>query len=62
MWGEFIPTVKDMHRQVFPRIAAIAEVGWTLEENKDYQRFLQGLDLLETHWRGKGIIPADCVR
>lgn len=62
MWGEFIPTVKDMHRQVFPRIAAIAEVGWTLEENKDYQRFLQGLDLLETHWRGKGIIPADCAR
>jgi len=49
MWGEWIPTAGEMDFQVFPRIAAYAEVGWTQKENKDYNRFRAALpDLLKT--------------
>ena len=41
MWGEFIPTANDMYRKVFPRIAACADVDWTLPEKKDYSLFKQ---------------------
>ena len=43
MWSEWIPTVADMERQVFPRIAAYAEVGWTQKGRKDYASFKQRL-------------------
>lgn len=44
MWGEFIPTVESMDRLLFPRIAAYAETGWSLEKNKNYQQFLKVID------------------
>lgn len=56
MWGEWIPTVKSMHILVFPRLAAYAEVGWTEASNKDYERFLRGLDLLNQKWEKAGIL------
>lgn len=34
MWSEWIPRIEDMQRQVFPRIAAYAESGWTIENKK----------------------------
>ena len=55
MWGEFIPTVKDMNRQVFPRIAAYAEVGWTDPSKKDFTRFTQSLEKLSEYWEQFGI-------
>lgn len=39
IWGEFTPTVESMNRLLFPRIAANAEVGWSLTENKNYLLF-----------------------
>lgn len=50
MWGEWIPTVKDMNLQVFPRIAAFAEAGWNSSENKDYDHFSTTLELIERRW------------
>lgn len=55
MWSEWIPTVGEMHYQVFPRIAAYAEVGWTKEENKNYGQFRQSLLPLLKAWEDKGI-------
>lgn len=55
MWGEWIPTVKDMERQIFPRIAAYAEVAWTPEENKDFEKFQKSLHNLEMIWEKEGI-------
>lgn len=55
MWSEYIPKVTDMYRQVFPRIAAYAEVGWTKKENKDFNRFLKSLEILKRYWDSKGI-------
>ena len=55
MWSEYIPKVSDMYRQVFPRIAAYAEVGWTKRENKDFLRFTNSLEVLKRHWDSIGI-------
>jgi hexosaminidase len=58
MWGEWIPTIGHMHFQVFPRIAAYAEVGWTKREHKDFDKFKQALKVLQQRWKEKGIYYA----
>jgi hexosaminidase len=55
MWGEWIPTNGHMHFQVFPRIAAYAEVGWTLPENKDFKKFESRLEHIQHAWMQKEI-------
>ena len=55
MWGEWIPTNGHMHFQVFPRIAAYAEVGWTEKQNKNFKNFLSSLKKLEKRCEQKGI-------
>lgn len=39
MWGEWTPTVESINKLIYPRLAAYAEVGWTREEYKDFERF-----------------------
>eukprot|EP01029_Cantina_marsupialis_P004633 TRINITY_DN1478_c0_g2_i1.p1 TRINITY_DN1478_c0_g2~~TRINITY_DN1478_c0_g2_i1.p1 ORF type:complete len:551 (-),score=56.98 TRINITY_DN1478_c0_g2_i1:516-2168(-) len=58
MWGEWIPTVDDMDRMVFPRLAAYAEVGWTAKERKDYKYFRSNMEHMFKRWRSKGINSA----
>lgn len=58
MWGEWIPTNGYMHFQVFPRIAAYAEVGWTEKESKDFSLFKEALKNLQTRWESLGIYYA----
>ena len=55
MWSEWIPTIGQLHYQVFPRIAAYAEVGWTENNNKDYKRFKSSLKYLQQRWDEKSI-------
>ncbi|HTE27256.1 beta-N-acetylhexosaminidase [Flavitalea sp.] len=55
MWGEWITTHEKMYEQIFPRIAAYAEVGWTDKRNKNYNRFKAALPALESTWKKNGI-------
>ncbi len=55
IWGEWIPTIGNMHFQVFPRIAAYAEIGWTKKEFKNFENFKINLSSLEKRWKNKGI-------
>ena len=55
MWGEWIPTVQNMDRQVFPRLAAYAEVAWTNLDKKDYDQFKKNLDKTLARWERLGI-------
>lgn len=55
MWSEWIPTRGEMHYQVFPRIAAFAETGWTNPESKNYQHFRTSLLPLLKDWEARGI-------
>lgn len=55
MWGEFIPTVEDMNKMIYPRIAAYAEVGWTNAEKMNYKEFLESLHPFLIRWKLEGI-------
>ncbi|MBC6489817.1 beta-N-acetylhexosaminidase [Flavihumibacter stibioxidans] len=55
MWGEWIPTVDKMNLQVFPRLAAYAEVGWTPKTAKNYEDFVKALASLKERWTLAGI-------
>ena len=59
MWSEYIPKVTDAYRQIFPRIAAYAEVGWTNDDLKDFNRFSSNLIELKRYWDSKGIVYWD---
>lgn len=39
MWTEYVATDNKLEYMLFPRVAALAEVGWTSSENKDYKDF-----------------------
>lgn len=54
MWGEFIPTVEQMNKQLYPRIAALAEVGWS-SKNKNFDDFLRRLVGMKERWKNLGI-------
>lgn len=44
VWREYIPTNIHLEYMVHPRMAAVSEVQWCMPENKDWERFLEGLD------------------
>ncbi len=56
MWGEFIPTVEDMQKKVFPRIAAYSECAWTLPSNKNYDNFRKSLPYFLNRWDENGVV------
>lgn len=41
MWTEYVPTNNRLEYMLFPRAIALAEVGWTKTENKNYQDFTE---------------------
>lgn len=55
MWGEWIPDNKAMNHQVFPRLAAYAEDGWTLPANKNFTQFQEALQFFYARWDKEGI-------
>lgn len=40
-WTEWVPTPADLYYQVYPRLLAHAETGWTPQNRKDYADFLR---------------------
>ena len=52
LWTEYIPTTQQVEYMILPRMAALAEVQWTLPEKKDYANFTQRLpQLMEIYTR-----------
>ncbi|WP_121813054.1 beta-N-acetylhexosaminidase [Mucilaginibacter kameinonensis] len=41
MWTEYVATNNKLEYMLFPRAIALAEVGWTKNENKNYQDFTE---------------------
>lgn len=41
LWTEYIPTEEQVEYMIYPRILALAEVGWSMPENKSWDRFLK---------------------
>ena len=44
LWTEYIPTPEQAELMTFPRVCAMAEVGWTALERKDYNDFINRLN------------------
>lgn len=40
LWTEYIPTIEQAQYMYYPRLCAMAEVGWTDQANKDYDQFM----------------------
>ena len=54
MWGEYTPNTTRLYYQIFPRIAAYAECGWTAGGNKNYTEFCERVKKTERRWRKAG--------
>lgn len=39
LWTEYVPTEAHAEYMIFPRLLAVAEVGWTPQEIRDWQEF-----------------------
>jgi len=55
LWTEHTRTVARLHHHLFPRLAALAEVGWTPVARKDYADFLQRLPAQVQRYEQLGI-------
>ena len=58
MWTEFCNKPEDVDYQIFPRLAALAEVAWMKKGTKNWNDFLKGLDVYNEHIATKGIVYA----
>jgi hexosaminidase len=56
MWTEIMQTFSDCDKLTYPRLAAIAELGWTEAQNKDFNRFKTNLKPLKLYWDYKGVL------
>lgn len=45
MWGEYIPNIKRLEWQTFPRLIAFAEIGWTPKLKKNFDSFKERLNI-----------------
>lgn len=62
VWTETIATIGEVERMVFPRLAAVAEVGWStapadtepVEAARDFDGFAGRLAALGEHWSAAG--------
>lgn len=43
MWGERTPTLREIDRQTFPRLCALAETGWSARDGRDFADFSRRL-------------------
>ena len=46
MWGEYIPNAANLEYMAFPRLSALAEVGWSPLVRKDWADFRARLEPL----------------
>ena len=54
MWTHIARTDESIDRQIFPRLAALAEVAWTPPYMRDYNLFLQRMDVHKERWGSLG--------
>jgi hexosaminidase len=64
MWAEYIPNAQHLEYMAFPRMSALAEVGWTASVGKNYDSFvkrlkthLERLSLLDVNYRKLDVEP-----
>ena len=59
LWTEFMPSFAHDQHALFPRIAALSELGWSAASEHDWNGFLQRLTAELARYRALGIGYAD---
>lgn len=55
LWTEFCNGTDDVDYLLFPRLTALAEVGWSARDTRDWQHFLTAADAFNTILDRRGI-------
>jgi len=55
LWGETIRNIEDIDYLTFPRLLALAEVGWTPQPKRNYEDFLRRLRAQQVWLKEKGV-------
>jgi hexosaminidase len=55
LWTETVTTVDDIEYLVFPRLAAIAELGWSPTSTHDWTAFRNRLGAQAPRWTALGV-------
>ena len=61
MWTEFCDSPGDVTYQIFPRLAAMAEVAWSPCLSKDWKEFIRRLDAFNTRLDVKGVVYSNAM-
>lgn len=54
-WTEWVEDASTVQYLMFPRLAAVAEAGWTLQEKRDYNGFVQRIQADTLYYNLKGV-------
>lgn len=55
LWSEYVPTESHADYMLFPRLAAVAEVGWCNPSTKDYDAFIPRLNSIVEFYKELGV-------
>ncbi|MEN0129941.1 MAG: family 20 glycosylhydrolase [Brevundimonas sp.] len=55
IWTETLRTIEDVESMAFPRLAAIAEIAWTAQADRQYDDFVTRLPALGDRWAAAGV-------
>lgn len=55
LWSETVATIRDIEYLAFPRMAAIAEIGWSPQQRRDWDAFKDRLAAQARRWAALGI-------
>lgn len=55
LWAETIGNIRDVEFLAFPRLAAVAEIGWTARDRRDWDSFKVRLGAQGARWTALGV-------
>jgi hexosaminidase len=55
LWSETLRSVADVQFLTFPRLPAVAEVGWSRQDARDWESFRERVALFGPRWESAGV-------
>ena len=55
LWAETLRSLADAQTMTFPRLPAVAEIGWSPRESRDWESFRRRVAAFGPRWHRQGI-------
>jgi hexosaminidase len=55
LWSETLRSLVDVQRMTFPRLPAVAEIGWSPRGGRDWESFRRRLAVFGPRWTAQGV-------